>query len=93
MIVIPESCLKYCILNVNACCICNRGAISSVLNIGLRFQFYTKKYFKKRVKIQKYVFISLILRLLQKGEKKGGNNQYSYSICALLGRRGDKTVQ
>ncbi len=41
----------------------------------------------------KYTFISLILRLLQKGENEGGNSQYSYSICALLGRRGNKSVQ
>ncbi len=35
----------------------------------------------------------LTLRLLQKGENKGENSQYSYSIGALFGRRKNKIMQ
>ncbi len=42
---------------------------------------------KLKVYFFKYAFISLILRLLQKGESKGESSQYLYSICALLWKR------
>ncbi len=34
-----------------------------------------------------------MLRLFQKGENKGENSQYSYSINALLGRKGNNSEQ
>ncbi len=45
-------------LNANVCCIYDRDEISSVLNIGIRFNLYTKKY--KLKNLVKNLFLKIV---------------------------------
>ncbi len=64
----------------------------NAIEIGRDRKEHLKKIDKKYIFL-KYAFISLILRLLQKGENKGDSSLYSYSICALLWKTRNKNVQ